>query len=228
MARKRKPPNIQGESLSSPRPHPSLGPQDRSWAQPSGRRQRARVCLLRGWEGEGRLCTTLFFFRLRDARGGVCRWLGIWRHLETLVATLLPYTLVRELGICCFSLAPQGSAWRGEATSLGCWSQSVHLQSPASVTPFVCLFSQSLAPLLFFIPRVTSSAFIFSTFLSLGDGGLAICDYWPGSLGAAIQAGGRGFQLGLAPCCSFGDRLPKTWKVEGWKGWQEVMERACC
>lgn len=39
-------------------------------------------------------------------------------NLETLVPTLLPYTLVRELGICCFFLAPPCSAWRGEATSL--------------------------------------------------------------------------------------------------------------
>lgn len=197
MARKRKPPNIQGESLSSPRPHPSLGPQDRSWAQPSGRRQRARVCLLRGWNGEGRLCTTLFFFRLRDARGGVCRWLGIWRHLETGRHTS---SLHLGSGTGYLLLLPGPSGQCLEGRSHFSWMlESLHLQSPASVTPFVCLFSQSLAPLLFFIPRMTSSAFIFSTFLSLGDGGLTICDYWPGFLGAAIQAGRARIPAGSCP-----------------------------
>lgn len=45
---------------------------------------------------------------------------------------------------------------------------------------------------------------------------------------AGCCLGGQGLQLDRPPCCSLGNRFPKTWKVEGWKGSREVVGRASC
>lgn len=134
-------------------------------------------------------------------------------------------------------LAPQGSAWRGEVTSLGCWSQYLSPSPALSLYLYLHLVSPVSLPnasLLPFISRGASCASIFSTFASL-VAWLLLCQTTLLSRGLAARwilagcsPGGQGLQLGHPPCCSFGNRFPKTWKVEGWEGWREVVGRACC
>lgn len=176
--------------------------------------------------GEGRLCATLFSFAcLRDAPGGVCCWLGIWRLWS-------PHSFPTPWFGNWVSVAsswPLRAVPGGEKLLLSWMLESV---SPSPV-PSRC---HSLRLPLFPMPR--SSPLLHPQgdkfcihFLHLPilrrRGWFGYRLLLAGFLGGCYP-GGQGFQLGLAPCCSFGDRLPKTWKVEGWKGWQEVMGRACC
>lgn len=175
---------------------------------------------------EGRLCATLFSFAcLRDAPGGVCCWLGIWRLWS-------PHSFPTPWFGNWVSVAsswPLRAVPGGEKLLLSWMLESV---SPSPV-PSRC---HSLRLPLFPMPR--SSPLLHPQgdkfcihFLHLPIlrrrrwFGYRLLLAW--FLGGCYP-GGQRFQLGLAPCCSFGDRLPKTWKVEGWKGWQEVMGRACC
>lgn len=203
MARKRKPPSIQGESLSSPRPHPSLWPAgsqlgSAKWQVAADKSLPSAEV---GWGGVP--LHDVVFLRFGDSRGGVCHWFGTWGHLETLVTTLLPYTVAWVIGFCCFLPGPPGQCLEGEKRLLLVAGVSL---SPSPVLNLHLYLHLSLFPSLLH-PRVTSSTFIFSTFPFLGGD-----DFLSLSLSSNSTLLSRGFATSwvLAGCCPGGQGLQRV------------------